>query len=190
VAGCGCSGSCVCTKKDGFTVPDPATLRCSLARRLIPAVDRVRDLYTQIGARPYRVWIIKTRFTGERRGRGVEQVIHETEILPTPLVVDLRALSEVVTPVGVNDQGVIQLQYISGRYTEELLLGVGLDGHPVAPNETVYYEIEFFRADGLPSERRRFVRDSVPHYNALQFQWLVTLVSAIENRARDRTPEG
>jgi len=188
--GCGCGSPCTCTTKEGFTVPDAGTLKCSLARKLIPVVDRIRDLYTQLGARPYRVWIIRTRFAGQRRGVGVEQVTHELELLPTPLVVDLRSLSEMVTPVGVNEQGIVQLQYISGRYTEEQLIGVGPEGSPVASNETVYYEIEFFRADGGPSERRRFRLDSAPQYNSTQFQWLVTLGSTIENRARDRVPEG
>lgn len=106
------------------------------------------------------------------------------------MVVDMRSLSEIVTPVGVNEQGTVQLQYISGRYTEEQLLGFGPDGTGVASNETVYYEIEFFRADGAPAQRRRFRIDSAPTYNATQFQWLITLGQANENRNRDRTPEG
>lgn len=183
--GCGCGANTSC-----FTVSTPALLKCSLGQKLIPVVDRVRDLYTKFGLRPYRVWLVRTRFAGPKRGVGVEMVVHEMEILPTPLVVDMRGLGEIVTPVGINEQGTVQLQYISGRYTEEQLLGVGPDGTQVASNETVYYEIEFFRADGGASERRRFVRDSIPYYNATQFQWLVTLVSVIENRARDRSPEG
>ncbi len=176
--------------KDGYTVPDAATLKCSLAQKLIPSVDRIRDIYTRLGARPYRVFIVRTRFAGPRQGMGVEQVVSELELLPTPLVVDMRGLSEMVTPVGVNEQGIVQLQYISGRYTEEMLLGIGSTGQPLPANETVYYEIIFFRRDGGPPERRRFVRDAVPTYNALQFQWQVNLVSALENRSRDGTPEG
>lgn len=177
-------------KKDGFTVPTPEHLRSSLAQKLIPAVDKVRDIYTQVGARPYRVRILRTRWSGARRGVGVEQVTHELELLPTPLVVDLQSLSEVLTPVGRYEQGVVQLQYISGRYTEDQLLGVGPNGDQVAPNETVYYEIEFFRRDGTPAEKRRFVVDAAPYYSALKFQWNVSLVSATERRARDGTPEG
>lgn len=188
--GCGCGDPCTCTTKDGFTVPDVSTLACSLAQKLIPAVDRIRDIYTKLGARPYRVHIVRTRFSGGRRGVGVEEVVHEMELLPTPLVANLGALAESVTPVGINEQGVVQLQYVSGRYTEEQLIGIGPGGNQVAPNETVYYEVEYFRRDGRPSERRRFVRDSVPQYQPLQFQWSITLVSVIENRERDRSPEG
>lgn len=188
--GCGCGGAGACVTKEGFTVSTPSCLSNSLARKLVPAVDRIRDLYTKFGMRPYRVWIVRTRFAGPKRGVGVEQLVQEMEILPTPLVVDMRSLTEMVTPVGVNEQGIVQLQGISGRYTEEILLGVGPDGTQVAANETVYYEIEFFRPDGRPGERRRFVRDSVPQYNSGQFQWLITLVSVLENRNRDRSPEG
>lgn len=175
-------------KKDGFSVATPERLRTSLASKLIPAVDKLRDIYTKFGARPYRVRIIRTRFSGPRRGNGVEQIIHELELLPTPLVVDMRSLTEMVTPIGVNEQGVIQLQQVSGRFTEEQLIGVGPDGTQVPENETIYYEIEFFRRDGGQAERRRFVRDSIPMYNALQFQWQLTLVSVVESRGRDRVP--
>lgn len=178
------------SKKDGFTVPTAELLKGSLGQQLIGVVDGARDLLTQFGLRPYRVKIIRTRFAGGRRGVGPEEVIHELELLPTPKVVDMSALTEVDTPIGINEQGVIQLQKISGRYTEETLIGVGPDGKQVAPNETVYYEIEFFRRDGRPSEKRRFIRDSVPTYNATAFEWMVTLVNVVEKRNRDGSPQG
>lgn len=183
--GCG-SGD----KKDGFTVPTPALLKSSLGQRLIPVVDGARDLLTKFGLRPYRVKIIRTRFAGPRRNVGPETVIHELDILPTPLVVDLSSLTEEVTVVGREESGSIQLQKISGRYTEETLLGVGPDGVQVAPNECVYYEIEFFRRDGGPSEKRRFIAASAPMWNATSVEWSITLVSAIENRDRDGSPVG
>lgn len=177
-------------KKEGFTLSTPGMVANSIGQKLIGVVDKTRDLNTRLGFRPYRVRIIRTRFSGPRRGMGIEAVIHETDILPTPLVVDMRSLAEVVTAVGVEENGTVQLQQISGRYTEEMLLGLGPDGSPVAPNETVYYEIEFFRRDGRPSERRRFLVDSMPMYNAAAIQWNVSLVGAGENRARDGQPTG
>lgn len=177
-------------KKDGFTVSTPQLLAKSLGQRLIPVVDRARDKLTKFGLRPYRVKIIRTRWSGPRRGVGVEVLIHELEVLPTPLVVDMSTLTEMVTPVGVNEQGSVQLQKVSGRYTEETLIGVGPDGNAVAPNETVYYEIEFFRRDGRPAEKRRFVRDSLPSYNSTSVEWMVSLVNVIEKRGRDGSPAG
>lgn len=177
-------------KKDGFTVPTVDLMNRSLASKLIPVVDKVRDVNTQLGMRPYRVRIVRTRFAGGRRGVGPESVVHELELLPTPKVIDMSSLIEVVTPVGINEQGVVQLQKISGRYTEEQLLGVGPNGDAVASNEAVYFEIEFFRRDGAPAERRRLQRDALPTYSASNAEWQVTLVSAIENRDRSRQPEG
>lgn len=178
------------SKKDGFTVATADHFRKSLGQKLIPVVDKARDINTQLGLRPYRVKIIRTRWSGGKRSRGVEQVISELDILPTPLVVDMRGLSEVITPIGVNEQGVVQLQEISGRYSEEQLLGVGSNGDPLPSDQNVYYEIEFMRRDGAPSEKRRFIRDGLPSYNAGRVQWEVTLVSANENRSRDGEPHG
>jgi hypothetical protein len=177
-------------KKDGFTVSTAELLRTSLGQRLIPVVDRVRDIATVLGTRPYRVRIVRTRFAGPRRGVGVESVVHQMDILPTPKVVDMTTLTELVTPVGVNEQGTIQLQEVSGRYTEEQLMGVGPNGDAIASNEAVYFEVEFFRRDGSPSELRRFQRDSIPFYDAGRVQWIVTLVSVVENRARSGQTEG
>jgi hypothetical protein len=102
----------------------------------------------------------------------------------------MSSLTEMVTPAGVTEQGTIQLQQVSGRYTEEQLIGVGPNGDAVASNEAVYYEVEFFRRDGGPSELRRFQRDSIPFYDAGRVQWTVTLVSVVENRARGGQTEG
>jgi len=183
----GCDGA---GKKDGFTIPTAELIKSSLGQRLVPVVDKARDKLTKFGFRPYRVQIVRTRYAGQRRGMGPEQVLGQLEILPTPLVVDVSSLKEVVTPIGLNEQGLIQLQKISGRYTEEHLLGSGSDGSDPPPNETLYYEIEFFRRDGLPSEKRRFVRDSLPSWNATSFEWTVVLVSALENRSRDGGTQG
>ena len=177
-------------KKDGFTVSTPELLRKSLGQRLIPVVDKARDIATVLGTRPYRVRIVRTRFAGPRRGVGVESVVHALDILPTPRVVDMSTLTELVTPAGVNEQGSIRVEEISGRFTEEQLTGVGPNGDAIAPNEAVYFEVEFFRRDGGPSELRRFQRDSIPFYDAGRVQWVVTLVSVVENRARGGTPEG
>lgn len=178
------------TKKDGFTVPTAALIKGSLGQRLIPLVDRMRDKLTKFGFRAYRVRIVRCQSSGPRRGMGVEQVISELEILPTPLVVDMSSLQEVVTPLGVNEQGSIQLQKVSGRYTEEHLIGVGPDGTQPPANETLYYEVEFFRRDGRPAEKRRFVRDSLPSWNATSVEWTISLVSVLEKRGRDGSPRG
>jgi len=172
------------TTRDGFTVAGARLLNESLTRRLVPVVDRIRDLHTRFGGRPYRVVVVRTRSAGAHRGRGPEVLISELEILPTPLVVDLSSLSEVLTPVGINEQGLIRVEQISGRYTEDLLLGTDPQGDAPPPNEATYWEIEFFRPDGQPAVRRRFQLSAAPMYQAYRFGWSVTLTSSVENRAR------
>lgn len=173
---------------DGFAVATPGLLNNSLARKLVPAVDRLRNLLTTLGARPYRVRIVRTRWTGGRRGVGVETVLGVTELVPTPKIIDMTTLAEVVTAVGTTEIGIVQLQEVSGRYTEDMLVGVDPSGNPAPDSDDVYYECEFFRTDGRDSDKRRFALSSVPYYAATRFQWLVTLDAAIEKRRRDGRP--
>lgn len=173
---------------DGFTVATPELLKNSLAQRLVPVADGLRDLFTKLGARPYRVRLVRTRSSVGKRGMGVESVVLELEILPTPKVIDLNTLGEVVTPVGPAEIGIVQLQQVSGRYTEDALTGVDPHGNPVGDGDDLYYEIEFFRPDGQASEKRRFALASAPYYHATKFQWTVDLDAQIEKRRRDGRP--
>lgn len=175
-------------KKDGFTVATPDLIRKSLARKLVRPVDKIRDLATRLGARQYRVFIVRTHWTGTRRGEGIEQVVDDVEILPTPKIIDLNTLAEVVTPVGPTEIGLVQLQQVSARYTEDFLTGVSADGTPVMPNDDLYYEVHFFRPDGSPAGRHRFALASTPYYAATKVQWLVTLDAQVEKRRRDGRP--
>jgi hypothetical protein len=176
------------TKVDGFTVATPGLLKSSLAQKLVPVADKIRDLYTVFGARPYRIRLVRTRWVGGRRGVGVETVIYTMEIVPTPKVIDLNTLSEMVTPVGTSEIGLVQLQQVSGRYTEDMLLGVDADGNHVGEADDLYYEIEFFRRDGQESIKRRFALATAPYYHATKFQWNITLDSQVEKRRRDGRP--
>jgi len=185
--GCGCGSAGGCQK---YAVATPGLLKQSLMTKLIPVADSLRNLITVLGDRPYRVQLVRTRFASGTRGRGPESVVFVRDILPTPLVVDMTSLTEMVTPIGVNEQGTVQLQEISGRYTEDELIGVDAVGNVPGPADCVYYEIQFYRRDGLPAEKRRFVKQSAPYYKASGFQWNITLVNANENRERDGTPAG
>jgi len=176
-------------KKEGFTLSSAALLGKSLARKLVNPVDKLRDLYTRLGTRPYRVRIIRTRWPSGRRGMGPEAVVHVLELLPTPKVVDLTSLSAELTAVGVNQRGTVQLQQISGRYTEDHLTGVDADGNAVGPNDSLYYEIESFRPDGKPADLRRFALAAIPYYDATGFAWSVILDSSTDARDRDGHPK-
>ncbi len=176
------------TKVDGFTVATPDLLKRTLARKLVPAVDKIRDINTRLGARPYRVKLVRTRSTGGERGMGVEAVVLEMDIVPTPKVIDMTTLEEVVTPLGPTEIGLVQLQQVSGRYTEDQLVGVDAQGNRPGKSDNVYYEIQFFRPDGQPASRHRFALSVVPYYDATKFQWVISLDAQIAKRLRDGRP--
>jgi len=160
-----------------FTDLSGLDLSRTLARRLVPVADMLRDLRTKFGMRPYEVHVIRSAWTGGERGVGVEQVTSDVVILPTPRIVDLTSLTEIVQPVGLDEVGQVTLDEVSGRFTEDQLLGRHDDGSPLRPDETVFYEVLFPLPDGRAGnvERRRFYPTSAPHYAAGKFEWVVRL---------------
>jgi hypothetical protein len=144
----------------------------------------LRDLRVRFGLRPYIVRIIRTQWTTGERGEGAEYVSHVLDLLPTPLVADLSALTEIVQPIGLDEIGSVVLSEISGRYTEDQLRGLDIDGTPVGEDEQIFYEIEFPRPDGRAGERRRFFLRSAPAYQPERFQWTLRLEQAREGRSR------
>lgn len=170
--------------KDGFSVLEGTDAQRTLAQRLVRPADRLRNLYTRFGMRPYRVMIIRTRWSADRRGKGVEELIFQQEILPTPKITDLGTLTEVLNPTGLDEGGTIQVSEISGRFTEDLLIGIDPEGRDPLKTDNVYYEIEFPRLDGKPGTRRRFGIRAAPTYRSDQFQWIVTLEKIDEDRGR------
>jgi hypothetical protein len=159
---------------------------------MVSVADSLRDLYSTFGLRPYVVSIVKTRWSGGTRGKGVEFLEgNPVTLLPTPLVTDMSALNEVNTPVGADEFGEILLQQVSGAYTEDFLRGNDRDGNPVGADEQFYYEIEFPPAcEGREGERRRFTLKGAPSYQSDAFQWRVRLERQRQDRARNGEPRG
>lgn len=184
MACCSQAPNCSCSGPPRFTDLRPGDFPKTLAGRLICTADNVRDLYTRFGLRPYKVRIIRTRWTGGRRGQGEEFITHERPIRPTPLLADLGAISQIVNPIGLDEVGGVQLSEITGTFTDDDLRGLDSAGTPPEPDEQVFYEIEFPRSDGQPGERRRFFLGAAPMYQADQFQWIVRLERAHEGRDR------
>ncbi len=175
---------------NGFTVLTNGQMQKTIAGKLIPCVDHLRDLNTQFGVRPYIVRRVWTQWSEGRRDYGVENVQREELMLPTPSVDPLTALDVQTLPVGNEEFGQLMVSEISGRFTEDQLVGRGPQGEPIPRDTNYYYEIEYPNADGsFPGVRRRFTVAGVPWYDAAAFQWKLTLMRAGENRLRDGTPE-
>lgn len=171
--------------KPKFTKLSGTDLSRTLASCLIPVADSVRDIYTQLGLRTYSIKIIRTSWSGGRRGVGIEYIKEQLDVLPTPKISSMDEITEVLQPIGLDELGSIRLSEISGRFTEDELLGRIPNGIPIDKDEQVFYEIEFPRADGISGVKRRFVPRSAPYYEASTLQWSVRLERTREDRSRN-----
>lgn len=171
-----------------FDDPTKMNLRNTLAQKLIPVADSIRNLNTRFGLRPYKVRIVRVRWSAGVRGRGVPDVVDELDLLPTPIVQDLNTLTEILTPVGLNEVGVVSVAEISGRFTDDQLRFLSKDGVEPGPDEEVFYEIEYPEPDRGTSVKRRFYLRGAPYYAAGQFQWRLRLIKADEDRDRIGDP--
>ena len=164
------------------------TLSNTLISSLTCVVDSVRDLYTSLGARNYRVSLVWTRWSGGERGRGVEVVALEEAILPTPNVSSLKTVRVENEQIGVLEQGEVVVSQISPRYTEAELLGLSrftAPGNQLPEDVNFYWEIFYPGTDG-DGVRRRFTPKSAPNSDPTAFEWTIRLV----RQSEDRTTSG
>jgi hypothetical protein len=180
---CGLQGGCE------FALQDEGTIQNSLAAGLIHVADQARQIAVCLGTRPYRVTLVWVRWSGGRRGVGVEEIAREETILPTPLVRWFDGpLERDLWEVGATEVGTVQVQQISGRYSEDFLVGrddAGLLGDDI----DFFWEVQFLPPGGVPGaapmKRRRFVVKTIPAYRAEDIEWRVALVRHTGDRTRD-----
>jgi len=153
-----------------------------MLRNLIPCIDKARDIHACLGTRSYVVSLVKTRWSGGQRGRGVEEVIEEVPILPTPAVSGIGELDLQNAAPGREEFGAVSVSEISARFTEDQLLGRAPDGSRVPADQNFYWEIRAV-STGVPV-RRRFQVANPPELDMGSLQWKVTLVRAAEDRTR------
>lgn len=161
----------------------------SLVGELFGCVDVIRQIATDLGARPYRVFLVWTLWSGEERGEGVEAIVREEEILPVPKVAELSGIQLQLLDIGMDEQGAVQVSQISPRYTENQLLGRKQDGSGVAKNETFSWEVRLDKGDMSDlKRRRRFMIKGVPSFKADSLMWSVNLIRAGSDREHDGRP--
>jgi hypothetical protein len=188
---CGCGGGCgpgpcpSAPRETVFDVPNAECYSHSLGRLAIGVADRLRNLNTKFGMRPYVVRWVRSAWSGGIRSRGEESILCVETILPVPLLLDLKTLVRVVNPIGIDENGGVMVTEISGCYTEEHLRGLDDDGTSIPADQNFYYEIEFLRADGRPSDKRRFFPSGAPEYVPDDFCWTLKLERQRQDRRRD-----
>lgn len=181
----------------------------TLAHRLGPRVDRLRQIETRFGVRPYRVFLTWTRATGQQRGDGDTNVIARVEILPTPRVNDLTAQARRPWSGGQLPEGALGVDRISATFTADNLSGLVIpsehrgssrrrpQGERIGGTEIVptgddqvdfFYEVvEDGRGDS-PARRARFRLFAEPYRDASSIQWRVTLEPASDPPDRSGKP--
>ena len=157
----------------------PAEAKRTLVARMGPTADRVRQIATTLGARPYRVFLVWTRATGEERGEGTDLEIARTEILPTPVVESLDAITRGAFAGGAYPVGSIRLREVSTSFNASTLTGKMLpDGRRV---DTIpqpwdfYYEVFEDGRHEIDPEPMKFRLLSPPVNDAENVQWIMAM---------------
>lgn len=173
-------------------MPKPKPLRLdqaqrNLTTRLGKVADRVRQLNTRFGQRPYRVFLIWLTTDGEVRGEGIEREYKRTEILPTPLVESLDALRARYGAAGWIPDGNTRVSEVSTQMTADQLSGyldTSVEDKIPQPISFFYEIVEDGRGDN-PSVRQRFHLAGPPVRRPDKFDWLIILERESGDRQRD-----
>lgn len=155
----------------------------SLVEELGATADDLRQLYTDFGLRPYRVFSVVVRWSGGASGLGDAVVVAETELLPTPLLKDMKPIRGVSKPAGRNEEGGITLTQISPRYTEDDIRGL-FHTQPLGEALDGFLEVRVDSRDGQ-TLRRRFSVKGAPYRDAGKFEWSARLRVQYANRSRE-----
>jgi hypothetical protein len=198
---------------DTRAVPRPRPLsarqaRSTLAHRLGHVADRLRQIATDKGVRPYRTFLVWVRWSGRERGEGVEHEIGRVELLPAPKVENLDNVAYRFFSGGILPAGSIRVSRISVYYTADQLTGLAVPNaqfleHNEPPHRSsalalprkpsdrqlpepleFYWEVAEDGRGDAPPERTKYRLAATPYRNAAAIAWEVLLerVSVDENR--------
>lgn len=197
----------------------PGQVGRTLADRLIPLADSVRQLYTDFGLRPYRIFLVWIEWKPEGAvlggqldfdevGAGEPTLVREIELLPTPRV-ELGGVGKDFDAVGTTERGSVGVSEISESYSEDQLTGLLNEFRDPKYPDTLRQGIDFFweireerppqglgrqfgpcdSSGGYQTVRRRFHVSGVPVRQADRFQWFVSLIRADGERSRSGSVE-
>ena len=155
----------------------------SLVDELGEVADDLRQLMTDFGARPYRMFSVIVSWDGGEVGRGTQRILRETELLPTPYI-DMSVLRYNVVSGGRSDSGSTKVLEISPRYTEFEL--EEMFPRELALHEQAFLEVRMDGRDGAKPLRHRFAVVGLPARDATGFQFTM----AVSIQFEERTPDG
>jgi hypothetical protein len=163
----------------------------TLADRLSPMADKLRQIATKVGVRRYRVFLVHVYWSGPVVGSGQPTEVSRKEILPTPKVSDMSATTQVLRQFGMTEEGGLVVDEISAAFTEDDLTGKTPDlVDPILPrtgvrNAEFFWEvIEARNTYPLPIPRK-YVPSDVPMRKVTC--WRVSLSKVNSDRGRGQT---
>lgn len=159
----------------------------SLVESLGAVADDLRQIATDLGLRPYRVFSVTYRWTGGAPGMGEAQVVSQQELLPTPKL-GLDGVGKELRAGGLVERGTVTLTQVSPRYTEQQIGSLFADGRQLGREFQTFVEVVMDRRDGDGQPRRRFVVAGVPSRDPDSFQWVVRLLRQDAQRLPDGQP--
>ena len=164
----------------------------TLAVRLTPTVDKLRQLLTGFGVRAYRVFMVHVQWSGEAIGRGNPNEIARREILPTPRVRELSSTAEVLSAFGRLEEGGIAIDKITASLAEDDLMGHTPDlvdpANPRAGKRNVefFWEVMENRPVFPTPVPRRYVPGAAPTLSRGGMGWRVNLTKQSVDRSRQQ----
>jgi hypothetical protein len=170
----------------------PAEQPRTLGQLLGPLVDRVRQIKTDLGLSPYRVFLVHVLWQGQlsRKGDGIATEISRVEILPAPRVLDMSATTELLSATALGEGGGLTVDRISARYSEDDLMGRTSDLQDPSmprtslPNAEFFWEVVQDRVAEPQAVRRRYVPAAAPHLDRSGVSWRITLSKLDYDRGR------
>lgn len=183
----------------------PEEAKRTTMHRLAGTIDRARQSVVRVGLRPYRVFLVWTRATGDERGEGRDLVQRRFEVLPTPKVDSLDALALSPTAGGMVPLGSVRVSRITASLNEQILRGriipseeeleaCGCAVREWSPDREwshlpekwdFFYEVVEDGRGGPNPTRAKFRLASPPTRRAGKIDWVVTL----ERISEDTHPE-
>lgn len=183
--------------------------RGTLAQRFAKKIDRYRQRMTDYGLRPYRIWLVWLKYDGVERGDGNASVLAQVELLPSPRVTDMTALTMRSASAGTFPEGSIRVDGISAHaYSADELTGLKIprpsgNGQPMPPQQACagsdfdnqfsskvdfcYWVQEDGRTDD-PARIERFRPMSRPFRDQSGFNWTILLARSDRDPTREGDP--
>lgn len=168
----------------------PGEAKNSFAQRFAKVGDRLRQLNTNFGVRPYRVFLVWEKWDGSERGEGETHPVAECELLPTPLVQTMDAVSLDPRSAGILPIGTLRISEVSiDRYTRDRLWGLDIPGvgrfDHIPPLYSFFYEVREDGRGDCPPWRMKYRLSNEPHRMADQLMWQFAIERISEDRERD-----